>query len=155
MERRASKTAGTAARWSNGQLVLCILTTGLVGTWLGSGFGWMAFDEAVAAPPAIRVSIARGAVYLHRTQCPRQGVTWGLSERGFALLWLPRWERSGLGEFTAGVPLWPFAAALVAWSATAWRARCAGACPRCGYDLQGLLPGKCPECGQTEPVRPT
>lgn len=55
----------------------------------------------------------------------------------FGVQWIPLWW-----------PLVIFAAAGIAFTVHARRARLAGQCPHCGYDLRGLEPGTCPECGR-------
>src|SRR4051794_3402626 len=48
------------------------------------------------------------------------------------------------------VPLWPWTVLFACSGAVLWtlgRGRAAGHCAACGYDLRGLRPGACPECG--------
>lgn len=74
--------------------------------------------------------------------------------------WLPRLEhvKGGIGEFwMVDVPLWmPMAvcAAGVWWGWRGGRVK-AGACAGCGYDVRGVVGGKCPECGRATGVATT
>lgn len=56
----------------------------------------------------------------------------------FEVQWIPLWW-----------PLVLFAAAAIAFTLHARRTKLAGQCPHCGYDLRGLAPGTCPECGRS------
>ncbi|CAG1010224.1 hypothetical protein PHYC_03816 [Phycisphaerales bacterium] len=63
--------------------------------------------------------------------------------------WWVEW-RSSPGSLSLWLPLWVLPIPLGAWAALAWRSRApvGPACRACGYSLQGVGKGVCPECGE-------
>jgi predicted RNA-binding Zn-ribbon protein involved in translation (DUF1610 family) len=118
-----------------------------------------------------RLDIARGTVPL-RWVAPD---VWGLGVPGsnpvLALgprsRWLPSSERATVSVGSTAVstsyfldalfvPLWPWVLLFAGAGAALWslsRVHPVGHCTACGYDLQGLARGNCPECGNAAPPR--
>jgi hypothetical protein len=103
------------------------------------------------------LGIRRGALEWRDSLFGSISVTSGGSDAVFvpAELLEPRmcwWLSDISGPFAEGyaVPVWPLGVAGAV--AFAWglrrRAAIKGCCGRCGYDLSGVPPGACPECGE-------
>lgn len=84
-------------------------------------------------PPPTHLGTLRATVWRRWPQTPW---VWGWSrvQRFVVPLWMP------LGS----------ALALTAWAWSRGRAYGIGMCAACGYDLNGVASGVCPECGQEE-----
>ncbi len=82
---------------------------------------------------------------------PRPRPYWSVAPRWGPLLWWPRWERTG-ASLVGYLPLWmPLVlfgggTGLLWWRD--WGAVGAGCCRGCGYDMEGIEGGVCPECGE-------
>ncbi len=99
-------------------------------------------EREVADPPGVWPTRERGASV-------RVWVGMGMRGRG----WCWRLSRCGVGLFWMwGCMGWGWCGVIVVGRAV-WRRiwRREGRCPKCRYDLSGLVGGVCPECGEALP----
>jgi hypothetical protein len=102
--------------------------------------------DAKLAEGTLSVSISGPWKSFHRFE----GLQWQVDAPAWSLRWMPSYRR--IGKFTfVTVPLWVFfVAGIVGMVKLCCSDRRSGgnACLGCGYDLQGNVSGRCPECGR-------
>lgn len=134
------------AKWLATALTVLLIAAWLVSGKWGVAYHGFRFDA---------ISLWRGRLWLYPPERAsrlgafelRSGPTYGLD------LWMSNFKR--YGQPVRAVPLWWLATPALVTTIALWRhdliARRRAAmfhCPKCGYDLAGLLhDAKCPECG--------
>ena len=139
-----------------------LVSVSLVLIWLVSIVAYVRVPYA----PKRAVAIGSGSFIHHR------GVSIAGTPLTLTANWLPttsllgRWGTSGAdwgkgkAAFSSFIPIWPSAIALAIPTAVLWllvpKRYPEGHCQNCGYNLTGLVSGRCPECGRPflSPPRP-
>jgi len=140
-------------------MALCVIIAGL---WVVSGWSWVSWEIYRSAQWGLLTGVSDGRLTLASAWGPyspsRQSrLIWGMVSRGPGVpTWRPWFEYedfrgsafSALGQ-VLWIPLWAPLIVVAAPTAIMWRRLrrpLPGHC-RCGYNLEGITSGVCPECG--------
>ncbi len=158
----------TRRPWVSSAALACLVTLTIASGWITVEFGnWFGNRTVADADRGYWFMVHSGRVGFGYTVDPRgvgfeidpspsrwQAVLGGVGveiERQSRPEW--QWAHTWLGFGTSlvlvAIPLWWFAAPLLAWTAWRWhrfKPLVPGACPECRYDAAGL--DDCPECGR-------
>ena len=107
---------------------------------------------AVIFRNGVMVAACRGGLFVVDQINPQLGpVRAGFRDDSILLLPRLQWRGGNTAQSYLFLPFWPLVSVAIGVLAVAVRQlrhRAPGMCTECGYDLQGNVSGRCPECGQ-------